>query len=142
MFPVGGPERWDSLGVDLPPFKTEGETLVLPQRGLGSPPTAMPRGWDRKMHKKTGARVRPHPGKHRSVPLEDDLAGCQTVLTWGSGAAIKALLMGCKVKSWMPDWIGEQDNTEADRLRMFRELAWAQWTLEEIAAGEPFARLL
>jgi hypothetical protein len=25
---------------------------------------------------------------------------------------------------------------------MFRRLAWAQWTIDEIASGEPFERLL
>jgi hypothetical protein len=64
------------------------------------------------------------------------------VVTWGSGAAIKALQWGIPVVSEMPDWIGEQDNTDAGRLEMFRRLAWAQWTMEEIAHGEPFARLL
>ena len=64
------------------------------------------------------------------------------VVTWGSGAAIKALQMGIRVHSDMPHWIGEQDNTTEGRLAMFRRLAWAQWTLEEIASGLPFERLL
>lgn len=59
-----------------------------------------------------------------------------------SGAALQALLWGIPVASEMPDWIGAQDNTDAGRLAMFRRLAWAQWTLEEISDGLPFRSLL
>lgn len=141
-FPVGGYGRWDDLGVELPEFRTSGETVILPQRGIGSPPTRMPLEWPQSARKRHGGRVRRHPGRHPAKPLEADLGGCGRVVTWGSGAAIKALLMGIPVISEMPDWIGEQDNTEQGRLDMFRRLAWAQWELEEIASGEPFARLL
>lgn len=141
-FDVGGPERWDDLAVDLPEFRTEGETVILPQRGIGTPPVAMPKTWPRKALQKHGGRIRRHPGKRPSKPLEDDLSDCGKVVTWGSGAAIKALLMGIPVVSDMPQWIGEQDNTEQGRLEMFRRLAWAQWRLSEIESGEAFARLL
>lgn len=142
-FPVGGAERWDRLGVSLEPFRVgSGETVILPQRGIGSDPVRMPRMWPKKMQAKTGFRVRKHPGMRQAVALQHDLRGCSRVITWGSGAAIKALMWGIKVESHMPNWIGEQDNTEEGRLRMFRELAWAQWRIEEISDGEPFARLL
>ncbi len=42
----------------------------------------------------------------------------------------------------MPHWIGEQDNTDAGRLAMFRRLAWAQFRMAEIESGEAFARML
>ena len=140
MFPVGGPERWDSLGVELKPWRTEGETVILPQRGIGSPPTAMPMGWKGRAYAKFKGRVRPHPGTREARPLEDDLANCGRVITWGSGAAIHALMMGIPVTSEMPNWIGEQDNTDEGRLQMFRRLAWAQWRYEEL--GTAFKRLL
>jgi len=63
-------------------------------------------------------------------------------VTWGSGAAVKALTWGIHVESHMPNWIGEQDNTDAGRLEMFRRLAWAQWTLDEIEDGTAFRHLL
>jgi hypothetical protein len=74
--------------------------------------------------------------------VEADLANAAKVVTWGSGAAIQALLMGIPVISEMPGWIGEQDNTDAGRLAMFRRLAWAQWRHEEIGSGEAFHWLL
>lgn len=137
-YPVGGPERWDSLGVALAPWRTEGETVALPQRGIGPPEVAMPKDWVAGQR----GRVRIHPGTRLCMPLEADLARAGRVVTWGSGAAIKALMWGIPVESHMPGWIGEQDNTDAGRLAMFRRLAWAQWTIEEIAAGLPFQRLL
>lgn len=141
-FPVGDHSRWDSLGVELDPFRKEGSMIVLPQRGIGSPPTRMPSGWAAAVSARYKARVRPHPGKHHCKPLRDDLEGVSVAVTWGSGAAIKALMMGVSVISEMPRWIGWQDNTEAGRLDMFRKLAWAQWELHEIESGEAFACLL
>ena len=141
-FAEGDADRWDRLGVRLPEWRRSGETVILAQRGIGSPPTKSPMGWEHGALARYGGRVRKHPGKHPAVPLERDLANAGRVVTWGSGAAIKALLMGIPGISEMPGWIGEQDNTDAGRLQMLRRLAWAQWTLEEIASGEPFARLL
>ena len=140
MFPVGGNDRWERLGVDLDPWRSGGETVILPQRGIGSPPTAMPIRWsDRVKHL---GRIRRHPGTRPAIALEQDLANCSHVVTWGSGAAIKALMMGIKVTSHMPNWIGEQDNTDSGRLAMFRRMAWAQWRLSELESGEAFARML
>lgn len=141
-FPVGDSTRWDSLGVDLPPFRMGGETVILPQRGIGSPPVAMPLRWPDQALAKYGGRIRRHPGRRPSVPLDEDLRDAGRVVTWGSGAAIKALLMGVPVISEMPRWIGEQDNTEEGRLEMFRRLALAQWRLREIESGEAFSCLI
>lgn len=138
-FPVGGPERWDSLGVELTPWREgKGETVILPQRGIGPPGVAMPAGWGIGIK----GRVRHHPGVNACVPLEQDLERATKVVTWGSGAAIKALLWGIRVESHMPKWIGEQQNTDESRLAMFRRLAWAQWRVSQIANGEAFRWLI
>jgi hypothetical protein len=50
--------------------------------------------------------------------------------------------MGIPVISEMPNWIAEQDNTDAGRLEMFRRLAWAQWKISEISNGQAIACLL
>lgn len=142
MFPVGGSERWDSLGVELQPWRTSGETVILPQRGIGPPGVAMPRDWPAVKHSRIGGRIRHHPGRHAGRPLQDDLARCGRVVTWGSGAAIKALMWGIPVESDMPNWIAHQNNTDAGRLGMFRRLAHAQWRMDEIESGEAFRRLL
>lgn len=144
-FPIGDNDRWDLLNVDLKTFRKEGgETVILPQRGIGCPGIAMPKSWPvdaKKLHPKS--RTRPHPGKNKiGRPLLEDLENASTVVTWGSGAALKALMEGIRVISYMPNWIGEQDNTEHGRLNMFRRLVWAQWTHKEIKQGYPFERLL
>lgn len=138
MFPIGDAERWDSLGVELQPWRAAGETVILPQRGIGCKEVAMPRGWP---YGKSG-RVRLHPGRREVITLEQDLAQAGRVITWGSGAAVKALMCGILVESHMPNWIAEQDNTNAGRLAMFRRLAWAQWRPAEIESGEAFEWLL
>jgi hypothetical protein len=148
MFPIGDNAvmcsvadsgRWDSLGVELPSWRTSGETVLLAQRGIGA---GIPQGWTERAAAEHGARIRRHPGTREAIPLETDLANAGKVVTWGSGAAIKALLMGIPVVSYMPAWIGEQDNTDAGRLAMFRRLAWAQWKLDEVREGAPFRWLL
>jgi len=141
-FPVDGAERWDGLGVELAPWRRAGEVVILAQRGIGPAGVAMPAGWPAWALERFGGRVRPHPGTGSAKPLEDDLANCGRAVTWGSGAAIRALVLGIPVTSELPGWIGQQDNTDAGRLDMFRRLAWAQWRLAEIASGEPFERLL
>lgn len=153
-WPDGGPERWDSLGVTLAPWRTEGEEVViLPQRGIGPAGIAMPRNWADVARSFTGGRVRPHPGKNPAKPLADDLAKARCVVTWGSGAALKALAMGIPVFHAMRQWIGAEAaapmsefgapkrNDEA-RLACFRRMAWAMWRLPEIADGTAFKRLL
>lgn len=89
-FPIGGPERWDALKVPLQPWRTGGETVVLPQRGIGA--KGMPRGWT------APGRVRPHPGQKPATDLAHDLRNAGKVVTWGSGAAVKALMLGIPVE--------------------------------------------
>lgn len=147
--PYGGPERWDALRVELaqwraPRFEDGGaRPVVLAQRGIGSPPTVMPAAWAQDAARRHGARIRWHPGRRpETVPLEQDLTNVRGVVTWGSGAAIKALIWGIPVVSEMPNWIGQQDNTEAGRLAMLRRLAWAQAEIHEIESGDAIRNLL
>jgi hypothetical protein len=155
-FPEGGSERWDRLGIDLAPWRSESEypdTVILAARGIGPACHRTPSNWTeqainlcrRENVRPSGGTtfVRQHPGRSRSqVPLEEDLRKCSKAVTWGSGAAIKALMLGIRVESYMPNWIGEQDNTDEGRLEMFRRLAWAQWTMDDLASGFAFDRLL
>lgn len=147
-----GKARWDELGVELTPFRTNGDELVLlPQRGIGEAGVAMPRDWTGGAAQRSGGRVRLHPGTKTATDLARDLAHAWGVYTWGSGAAIKALLWGIPVYSDMPNWIagdaaaryGEAPNRcEHSRLHMFRRLAWAMWRLGEIESGFAYDVLL
>lgn len=136
MFPLFDGKRWDRLDVELHPWRTEGETVVLMQRGIGSAPVTMPKGWT------ASGRVRPHPGRIKpSVSLEQDLKHAGKVVTWGSGGAIKALMMGIPVEAHYKEWIGQCENTDESRIAMFRRLACANWTMDEIRRGDPFEML-
>lgn len=137
-FPVGGHLRWDSLNVELAPWRTSGETVILPSRGFGGSEHRMPREWP--MMQK--GRLRPHPGTGPCVLLREDLARAGKVITWGSGAAIQAIMWGIPCESHMPGWIGSCLPTDESRLTMLRRLAWAQHRVSEIEDGSAFARLL
>ena len=113
----------------------------------------MPAGWCEQAARKVRGRIRPHPGEGKpAIALDDDLKRARCVVTWGSGAALKALIAGVPVFYGMPKWIGAPASTLfagdvsapvlGDRLAMFRRLAWAMWSVDEIASGQPFALLL
>lgn len=149
-----GPERWDSWGIELKPWQTgERLHLILGQRGIGEPGIASPDLWAEVTQKRIGGRIRRHPGLDHATSLEDELIGTGSVVTWNSGAALKALKLGVAVWYEFPQWIGTQaarplsewgaepKRDDADRLAMFRRMAWSMFTLDEIRTGEPIARL-
>lgn len=159
----GEHKRGHLLDVELRPWFTgdSGDILLLPQRGIGPPGVAMPRGWladvQRRLHaaRHRRIRVRLHPGtdKHdRIPPVEHDLNGVRCVVTWGSGAALKAIIAGIPVFYELDRWIGGPcaqfgiEQLEApvhgDREALLERVAWAQWTLEEMATAEPIDRLI
>lgn len=154
----GSPDRWDSLGLSLAPWKRGGdEIIIMPQRGYGEKGIAMPQNWEhitlRAISQRTRrpVRIRPHPGKNRPDP-GPDLKNAYAAVVWASGAGVKALLAGIPVFYEMPKWIGAAAAMplsadlelpfRGDRLPMFRRLAWTQFSAEEVLAGEPFAWLL
>lgn len=160
-WPDGGPSRWDSFGAALAPWRTGvGETVILGQRGIGEYGYASPHNWAERTRAriKTG-RIRAHPGNLACSPkmpsLEEDLAAATDVVTWASGAGLVALMMGIPVWNDLPQWIGasachhvadfkpgQGKRDDHARLQMFRRLAWAMWTLDELRTGEPIKRLL
>ena len=149
-----GPERWDSLGVEIAPRREFGSVLLLPQRGIGEDGVAMPSDWlprTERLMKEHGIpyTVRMHPGKNETTPLESALDGVLFAVTWGSGAAIKALLHGCYIGSDFSKWIAydaadslTDDKPIIEPLEMFRRLIWAMWTVEEIESGACFDHLI
>lgn len=162
-WPVGGPERWDALGVDLKPWRTEGDhILVCPNRSFGRPGYIMPIDWPDKvvnrLRKVTNRpiRVRPHPGNGaHKTPLADDLKGAWAVCIWSSSAGVQSLIAGVPVIWCAPKWVcagagmnhlpindDALEYDDADRLKAMRALAWAQFHHTEIASGFAFTSLL
>ncbi len=159
-WPEGGAERWDALGLTVEPWRSDGaHVLVLAQRGIGEPGIAAPKDWARKTVNllarltRRPVIVREHPGRLAAPrPLAEHLAGCWCAVTWSSGAGLKALVAGIPVIHGLSGWIGAaaagsdlaaiEAPVMPDRLPMLRRLAWAQWTVGELANGEAFDRLL
>jgi hypothetical protein len=152
--------RWRALGVQLKRYREQGgHILVCPNRSFGRPDLIMPPGWPDQVARRLKARtqrevrVRPHPGNDRPKrPLEADLEGAHAVVIWSSSAGVHALVAGVQVicegpafilKGCCPGRVEDVDlHNFAEREPHFERLAWAQWTVDEIASGEPFRRLL
>lgn len=155
----GEPGRWKQFGVELKAWRPRGDHIVvLPQRGIGEPGVAMPRDWVTDVMRRLLAvtkrpiRIRKHPGEKKGDDLYEDLRGAHAVVTWGSGAAIKAIAAGIPAFYELNNWVGApaarmglgsiEEPFMGDREPMFDRLAWAQWSVPEIESGEPFKWLL
>ena len=161
VWPDLGVDRWQGLDISLAPWRRTGSDIVLlATRHMGSNITREPPGWlsetKRQLKERTKrvVRVRAHPGPQAAIPkvsLADDLADAHAVVTWGSSAALKALIMGVPVFTGFYKWIGSacsypvshdiEDTWSGDRLPMFRRVASAMWALDDIKSGAAFKAL-
>ncbi|MCC6489158.1 MAG: hypothetical protein IT364_16785 [Candidatus Hydrogenedentes bacterium] len=159
-WPRGGPERFAALGLTPAPWvsRPDGHALVCGQRGIGSRSMASPPNWHVGAAKRSPqpARVRVHPGNKpdpKAPTLEQDLTNAKLCVVWSSTSGVKALLRGIPVVYDAPHWIcehaatrlkpgrdGEQSVLRNDgaRQQALEDMAWAQWTVDELASGEPF----
>jgi len=158
---VGHSSRWAALGIHAAPrfdYRRDGYVLIVGQRGIGSDLMRSPANW----HNAAAAaierdfnrpvRIREHPGlRTPAVPLVADLDGASAVVIWSSAVGVAALVRGIPVYYAAPYWIGALSATRLHRTlpspRMapgdaLHVIAWAQWSLAEIATGEPFRILL
>lgn len=151
VFAVHGPDRWDGWHETLHPVRETGETLILGQRGIGHEDTASPKDWAERTRAKVGGRIRQHPGTRTDVkPLQDDLAGVLRVYTWASSAAVRAMLLGVRVRYEHPAFVMRSAAAEIsssidapdNRLAAFRDLAWCMWELNEIRSGQAISSVL
>ena len=164
VWPDDGGARFAALGVELKDWREDGgHILVCPNRPFGAKGFAMHPDWavdtarTLAKHTKREVRIHPHPGNWQKDEeairerLRLALVGCWAVVTWASSAGVHALLAGVPVIREARWWIlhgaagrevRQVENTpQPDRSGPFRQLACAQWTVEEIAAGEPFRAL-
>jgi len=163
---TGGAERWASFGISLRPWRRAGShILVTEQRGIGSFRMASPPLWHDdassrlKRVSKRSILFRAHP-KSRLYPelaktqgsLDEALAGAHGLVTWAGSVAVQALIQGVPVFYEAPNIVcagacargiqGIEAPAYPDRLPAMERLAWAQWTVSEIAGGGPFDWLL
>lgn len=81
--------------------------------------------------------------------LADDLAGAALVVTYNSTAGVEAVLAGVPTVTMDPGAMAWPVTTHApedvpatpDRAAWAHDLAWAQWTLDELASGEAWAHI-
>lgn len=162
-FYVGGPERWQALGVDLKPWRTAGtHILIAPNRSFGMRGMVMPYNWaddvTKRLEKVTDRpiRLRQHPGNGvPQTPLCEDLRDCWALVIWSSSVGVKALIEGIPVVCEAPYWICKaadvlggigmlecEEGNDSMRRSELECLAWGQWNVDEITSGEPFHHLL
>ena len=157
-WPEGGPERFARLHVELKPWRSDGEhILICPNRSFGVGDRVMHPDWAErraeKLKKATNrpVRIRLHPGNDEPKrPLAEDLRCAWAVVIWSSSCGVHALADGIPVFCEAPHWIlkgaaatGTIDApVMPERAPHFERLAWAQWTCAEISTGEPFRHLL
>lgn len=161
-FPVAGDDRFSAVAAPLAPWAgTDGHVLVCGQRGIGSKQMASPPGWEDRTAlqiKRMGVkdvRIRRHPGRlPPATTLDADLEGASLCVIWSSASGVRALVRGVPVVFDAPHWIcagaagkglkwvHEPPRDDDTRLAALRRMAHAQWSVEEIGAGEPFKRIL
>lgn len=163
---VGGPERWDAMGIELQPWRTSGDDIVIRgQRGIGSSDMASPPDWHvrasrdlMRLYPTRKQIVQVHNGKPAAHPVSTAeimlaLSHAGAMCIWASAAGVRALVEGVPVFYDAPHWIcegaavhriGNLETPKRDdeaRLRAMRSMAWAQWTVDELRSGEPFELL-
>lgn len=159
-FPIGDEDRFSLLGFELLRLRENGtETVVRAQRGIGSTLMASPHGWaERTARQFPGARVVHHPGdKNKYAHDEAALAKAARVIIWSSALGVRALTKGIQVAYAAPHWVcsagavrlKDADTTMAStsywysqRAEAMHKMSHGQWHHEEIATGEPFARVI
>lgn len=159
-FPIGAEDRFTPLGFELKPMRDGGdEILVRAQRGIGSRLMASPPQWAERavqtLRKTQPLPVRlvPHPGNHLPVvPIDQDVKRAAMLVTWATAMGVRALVEGIHVQYHAPHWIcgmagqrgyyGNQRLTDQERTTVLHKMSHGQWAPDEIATGEPFARIL
>lgn len=159
---AGETDRWSRLGVEIKPWRQSGKyILVCPNRSFGVPGRSMPEGWAEKMAERMKPesglpiKIRRHPGNDQPKhSLSDDLAEAAAVVVWTSSCGVHSLIEGIPTICEAPYWICKQaaptwaqvlaggDDLSGARVDALNRLAWAQWTVEEIANGDAFRFLL
>lgn len=166
QWPRGDGERFARLGIEPRPWRAQGgHILVAPNRSFGMPGGIMDHDWAAQIARALQARtrrpvrVRMHPGNVAPQrPLAEDLRDCWAVVIWSSSVGVEALVAGVPVVCCAPWWICKpaaagpealQDIEQlpgavqqAARLPALQALAWAQWSVDEIADGTAFRHLL
>lgn len=166
---IGAEDRFAKLGIEVKPFRShpDGHIVVFGQRGIGTTAMASPPNWHidvaarlRKIQPRE-VRISPHPGPPAIDPEVTkktiaELDGAYCAVIWSSARGVRALVEGVPVIYQAPHWIGElaaaHDLGMVGRLegwarddlraRALHDMAWAQWSVDEIQSGDAFRTLM
>lgn len=160
--PVGDEDRFVKLGFEIKPWRRDGkEIIVRAQRGIGSTLMANPTGWAERITTKLRPltrlpiRVVQHPGdKNKAASDAIALKNAAGIVIWSSALGVRALVEGVIVWCAAPHWVcGGCASPLTDfpvhlwqpdvaRTTALHKMAHNQWHFDEIATGEPFARII
>lgn len=156
-----GPERWDALGAQLRPY-SRGSNIILCAQVPHDASVGMHdhRRWlletSQELQRATRRSIvfRPHPlfkypqlpgCKFSDGPLEKDLENAHCVVTFNSNSAVEALIYGKPVFAFDEGsmvWdvcnksLEQLEEPElSDRKQWARDLAYCQWTIQEMSQG-------
>lgn len=160
-FPIGDEDRFSKLGFALKPWRAGGTEIVIRgQRGIGSALMASPPLWAEKAAAKvkrltsSPVRIIPHPGNHApKAPPKQDLRHASAMVIWCSSMGVLALVEGIPVFYAAPRWVcsesgsplskfPESNRNDSCRKAALHRMSHGQWHFNEIATGEPFARII
>ena len=159
-FYIGDERRWNSWSVDISPWKNlrdseeynkNKKVLVISQNGHPKDDRTSPIGWSDAVQIDTKRKIVRTKKKVHHNSIEDVWAA----VTWSSNYAIELIRQGVPVFAFstqheMLNILAKQsniDNIHTDiedpyypnnRLEVFKDMAWMQWSEKEIATGEPF----
>lgn len=160
--------RWQMLGAQLRPY-SRGEKVILCGQVPWDASVDMHdhvkwlKQTASQLQKITGRKIifRPHPKaplpalpgcESSQRPLEEDLANAHCVVTWNSNSAVEAAIYGKPVFAFDEGsmcWeianrslLDIDDPKYPDRKQWANNLAYCQWTLDEIRNGEAWQHLL
>lgn len=168
------PDRWESLGLEIKPWRTEGEhVLLFAQMGGHDYSLTMPGYWPDDVVQRLSLLTRrpiiyrPKPSRPKyltrqyknvtmppfnGVPLSNYFENAWVAVVYSSKAAVEALRCGIPalydgpmsiLRTVVERGIDLVENPPLpERWPFFCDLAYAQWSKEEIATGVPFQRLL
>lgn len=161
-WPRADSSRFEALGLEVRDWvhRPEGCALVCGQRGIGSRTMASPPDWHVGAARmiESPVKLRLHPGNKpdpNAPTVEKDLDGARVCVIWSSSSGVKALLRGVPVIYDAPHWVCEDAAIPLRQLKLFEkpspdalnemrakalsDMAWAQWSIEELETGLPFS---